>query len=514
MDAPFETNEYLATTRSELEPVDPDALDRLESLFSRLRNPDKEPANLLGILSRNPNFGRFRMIKVLGEGAMGTVFLASDDTLDRQVAIKLPKLDNRDPHRLSRFLREARAAARLRHPNICPIYDVGVFEDHHFLCLAFIDGPTLLDLMSAQKNRQITEPDQSIFTIQKIVQLVRKLAGALAHAHANGIVHRDLKPANILIDKNGEPIITDLGLARFTTPEDHSQLTISGQFIGTPAYMSPEQASGRPDTVAPESDIYSLGVIFYELLTGHLPFEGATGEIIAKKLSGPPKPPSSLNPGVDRKLEAICMQMLARDRKDRYASMDQVDNELSSWPDPSGVVSSSENALAAKLVWDSSEMLHSEIAGITCLETKTSSISTEVPEHASIVPPMWKAILRWVAFAPTAFLVGILAHVVLNFLNSLVMDFNFINPNSLFGVLCSYPVIFGLPGCIIVHVAIYIAPSQEKLVSIIIAGILLFLSGLAAYPAITLNEYLAIFALVCMNCGSIAAAYTISTSQI
>ncbi len=211
-------------------------------------------------------FGRYRVEKRLGQGAMGAVYLAHDVQLDRQVALKVPHLTAQDSADIvDRLLREAKAAAKLSHPNICRVYDAGTESGMVFIAMEFIDGRVLSEFIDPDHL-----PDE-----RKCANVVRKLAAALADAHALGIIHRDIKPANVMVNARGDPVLTDFGLARLadqrrTTPAP----TQPGTLIGSPAYMSPEQASGDPAKVGPTSDIYSLGVLFFELLTGRLPFRG------------------------------------------------------------------------------------------------------------------------------------------------------------------------------------------------------------------------------------------------
>src|SRR5262249_15635325 len=211
-------------------------------------------------------FGRYRILKLLGGGAMGRVYLAHDTQLDRRVALKIPYIRPDDgPEILTRFYREARSAATLRHPHICPVYDVGESDGTPYLTMAFIDGPTLGEVLRRQGPMKQADA----------ARMVHKLAGALEEAHAHGVIHRDLKPSNVMIDKRGEPVVMDFGLALRT--DQDARLTSPGSVLGTPAYMPPEQVKGDLKTMGPGCDIYSLGVILYELLTGHLPFRGTMG---------------------------------------------------------------------------------------------------------------------------------------------------------------------------------------------------------------------------------------------
>ena len=207
-------------------------------------------------------FGRYQIFRALGKGAMGAVYLAEDTELKRLVAIKTPHFeDGPTGEQLERFYREARAAATLRHANICPVYDVGQIDGRHYISMAYIEGTPLSAFVRADRPQ----------TDGQVLILIRKLALALADAHQHGVVHRDLKPANIMVDNKSEPVITDFGLARQVRPDDEIRLTQSGVLLGTPAYMSPEQVEGEPEQIGPATDQYSLGVILYELLTGTLP---------------------------------------------------------------------------------------------------------------------------------------------------------------------------------------------------------------------------------------------------
>jgi serine/threonine protein kinase len=250
--------------------------------------------------------GRYRIERKLGEGGMGAVYLAHDPQLDRQVAIKVPRTARCD----ARFLREARAAAALRHPHICPIYDLGEDGGQPYLCMAYIRGETLADRV-----RRIGSPP-----VAEALAIVGTIARAMQVAHEQNIIHRDLKPANLMIDETGQPVVMDFGLARTCTPLS-TQLTAAGDVLGTPAYMPPEQIEGDIARIGPGCDIYSLGVILYELLTGKVPFQGDMVALAMQIVADSPAPPSRRRAGVSSKLDAACLKALEKNPVDRWPTM-------------------------------------------------------------------------------------------------------------------------------------------------------------------------------------------------
>ena len=255
-------------------------------------------------------FGRYRLLKLLGEGGMGRVYLAHDPQLDRPVALKVPLFSEEDgPAILQRFDREARASATILHANVCPIYDVGEVDGVPYLTMAFIEGKPLEEFAALKP----LTPRQAAF-------LARKLALALAEAHKRGVIHRDLKPSNVMLNRQGEPVVMDFGLARRARGGD-PRLTRTGAFLGTPAYAPPEQISSDPDAMGPGCDVYSLGVILYELLAGRLPFDGDVLLMVSRMLLEEPPPPSQFRLGIDPELEAVCLKAMAKKPEQRYASM-------------------------------------------------------------------------------------------------------------------------------------------------------------------------------------------------
>lgn len=256
-------------------------------------------------------FGRYRIVRALGSGAMGTVYLAADTQLQREVALKTSSFDDDGQGELlERFYREAKSAATLRHSNICPVYDVGEIEGRHFISMAYIEGEPLSAHIRPGKP----------FPERQALIVARKLALALQEAHDHGVIHRDLKPGNIMVDGKAEPIITDFGLALSARHEGQARLTQSGMIVGSPAYMSPEQVQADPDRITPATDQYSLGVILFEMLTGSLPFSGSIAAIIGAILTKEPPRPGALRPGLDPRLEALCLKMMAKSADDRFPS--------------------------------------------------------------------------------------------------------------------------------------------------------------------------------------------------
>jgi eukaryotic-like serine/threonine-protein kinase len=265
-------------------------------------------------------FGDYELERVLGEGGMGVVYKARQLSLNRAVALKMIKAARfASPDDLRRFQNEAEAVARLDHPNIVPIFEVGQFEHQQYFSMKLIAGESL----DKRLKDYVADPRQS-------ARLVAAIAGAIHHAHQRGILHRDLKPANVLVDAEGQPHVTDFGLAKRT--EGDSELTQSGAILGTPAYMAPEQASGKRGVVTTVTDNYGLGAILYALLVGRAPFGGTTVvDTLEQVRERIPDVPRKLNPRVSRDLEVICMKCLEKDPRRRYASADALAEDLKRW---------------------------------------------------------------------------------------------------------------------------------------------------------------------------------------
>jgi class 3 adenylate cyclase len=262
--------------------------------------------------------GRYQIVRLLGRGGMGSVYLAHDTQLDREVALKIPHFNAQQAGMMERFFREARAAGRLQHPNICPVFDVGESDGVHYLCMAYVEGQTLFERLRDFTSRSPREA----------AALVRKIALALEEAHTKGVIHRDLKPSNVMIDRRGEPVVMDFGLAREVNAAAANNQTQAGVVMGTPSYMSPEQARGDAAAVGPGCDVYSLGVVLYELLTGQVPFTGHPLEVIAHHLRDEPPPPSTLRPELDARIESICLKALAKEPSRRFLCMGEMAQAL------------------------------------------------------------------------------------------------------------------------------------------------------------------------------------------
>ncbi len=262
-----------------------------------------------GLQSDLPQIASYEILEVLGEGGMGVVYKARQRGLNRLVAVKMIRRDRPGgPDRLARFLIEAEAVARLRHPNIVQIFEIGEVDDGPYLSLELLDGGSL-----ARRLAGTPQPGRPA------AELMITLARAVQVAHDAGIIHRDLKPSNILFTEDGIPKITDFGLAKRL--ESDSGQTVPGQIMGSPSYMAPEQARGLTRDVGPAADVYALGAILYEMLTGRPPFKGETPvETVRQVTDDEVVPPSRLVPRVARDLETICLHCLKKEQSRRYGS--------------------------------------------------------------------------------------------------------------------------------------------------------------------------------------------------
>ncbi len=310
----------------------PDLENELRRLFGTMLVTDTAGASLdEGITSPEPEsrwrslrlpveIGDYRLEEEIGRGGMGVVFRARQISLNRTVAVKMilrGRLASTTD--ISRFLSEARATAKLEHPNIVPVYEAGDIEGRAFFSMKLIDGPTLSEQVNGQPLRQ-----------REAAKLVAKIARAIGYAHQQGVLHRDLKPSNILMSLDGTPLVTDFGLAKHAdSPMD---ATRSGALLGTPAYMSPEQASGRTHLVGPASDIYSLGCVLYFALTGRNPFLADTPmDLVMQVIEQDPIAPRALRPRLDRDLEMITIRCLQKPIDLRYETAEALAEDLEAY---------------------------------------------------------------------------------------------------------------------------------------------------------------------------------------
>ena len=282
------------------------------------------PASPMPATARRPNmlgdFGDYELLEEIGRGGQGVVYRARQKSLNRTVALKVIGLGQwaTEAH-LKRFRREAEAAARLDHPCIVPIHEVGERDGHCYFSMNFVEGGQLDEVVR-----------DSPMSTRQAAELIAKVARTVHYAHEHGILHRDIKPGNILLDKHGEPHLTDFGLARLV--ETESTVTRTLEVLGTPSYMAPEQACGETGKLTSATDVYGLGAVLYQLLTGQPPFAGGTTyETIRLLLDKEPRPPRLLNPKVDRDLSTICLKCLEKDPQRRYPAAAGLAEDLEHW---------------------------------------------------------------------------------------------------------------------------------------------------------------------------------------
>jgi serine/threonine protein kinase len=266
-----------------------------------------------------PRLGRLQLREKLGTGSFATIYHAFDPLLERQVVLKVfHDGDRKSPQDRDHFVTEVKALARLRHPQIVPIYDAGCEGAYHYIAMAFIEGRTLAEAISDRP-----------LDFEHAARIVAAIAEALDYAHGMGIVHRDVKPSNIVLGSVGVAHLIDFGLAH--RPEKEADGGRAGTIRGTPAYLAPEQGRGDDAIPQPSNDQYSLGAVLYELLCGRPPFVGPPLAVLISALQHEPPPPRTLNPDVPPVLEAVCLKTLAKRPEDRYPSCRELAEDLQGW---------------------------------------------------------------------------------------------------------------------------------------------------------------------------------------
>jgi len=287
---------------------------------SHLDKPTRRDTKSERLVEMLGELGDYELLEEVGRGGQGVVFRARQKSLNRTVALKVISLGQwASKEHLRRFRREAEAAASLDHPSIVPIYDVGERDGSCYFSMKFVEGGQLDEVVR-----------RSPISIGQAAELIAKVARTVHYAHEHGILHRDIKPGNILLDKNGEPHLTDFGLARLLDAQ--SSVTRTIDVLGTPSYMAPEQAAGEATKLSKATDVYGLGAVLYQLLTGQPPFAGGTTyETIRLLRDTEPRQPRSLNPKIDRELSTICSKCLEKDPQRRYSSALALAEDLEHW---------------------------------------------------------------------------------------------------------------------------------------------------------------------------------------
>ena len=279
------------------------------------RAADSVPVSVGPFAKLPMRFGRYEIRKELGRGQMGAVYLAYDIELDRLVALKVARTSASGSAKLLKRMEiEAKSAAKVDHPQICKVYDAGEIDGVRFIALQYIEGENLKQYLKRKGRKR--EPEEA-------VRLVLQILRALDAAHEQGVIHRDLKPENVMLNKKSQPVIMDFGLARKTIASSDAGLT-QGMIVGTAAYMSPEQATGKAEGIDHRSDIYAVGVMLFEMLAGEWPFTGGAIEVMGKKCVLEPSSPLTLNPELNPQLAAVCHKMIAKQKGDRYITCAEV----------------------------------------------------------------------------------------------------------------------------------------------------------------------------------------------
>ncbi len=338
--------------------------------------PDSTDPFVMPTASSPPakQFGSYELLGELGRGGMGIVYKARHQDLNRIVALKMilaSQLASGD--QVTRFHAEAQAAAQLSHPHIVQVYEAGQLCGQHYFAMQYVDGASLADRLR-----------RGAMPVEEAARCLIAVARAVAYLHAKGIVHRDLKPANILLDADGYPYVTDFGLAKMLETESH--LTSSGVIVGTPSYMAPEQAAGRHATVGPRSDVYSLGAILYEMLTGRPPFREATPlDTLVQVLESEPNLPRQLNSDIPRELELICLKCMAKEAEQRYATAAELAHDLERFSRGEAIMARPQHLHQRFLRWVRQEPGLASHLGVLVLITAISQINYQLSHSSTLL---------------------------------------------------------------------------------------------------------------------------------
>ena len=388
---PLDVQPYLLRANALIQPLVQAELERIqtewnkESATQRMADSTKHGKNGIGGAKASNGMSkfflqsqlsrRFRLIKLLGQGSAGCVWKAFDQRLNRLVAIKVPHANSHSAS--DHFLREARAASRLNHPNIVRILEVGQEQETCFLLSELIEGESLANRLAERQ-----------FTIGESVDLLIEIAVAIEYAHSMGIVHRDLKPHNVLISNDGTTKLFDFGLAKDWN-DDEATLTLSGTIVGTPAYMSPEQAIGGGNKLQPSTDIYSFGVIIFQLLTGDVPFRGSPQIVLFQVLNADPPSPLRMNQGLPIELNTLCLKCLEKAPADRFQTAREICDELIRFRDGHPIHSKAASAWSITKKWIRGNRRLAAWIASTCLMLLSTSLVASIA--AVVVTRSWQS---------------------------------------------------------------------------------------------------------------------------
>ncbi|MCR9200271.1 MAG: protein kinase [Planctomycetaceae bacterium] len=338
------------------------------SQFNLISQEDTEIA-----IAAGQRIDHFEIRRMLGEGTFGAVYLAWDTELERQVALKIPRGRDLRGDSSKLFLREARAAAAIAHPNVVSVHEIGQHNDSIYIACQYIEGITLREFLRAYP-----------ISFEEMARLLIRILNAIAFFHDKQIIHRDIKPGNILLDGSNEPYVADFGLARRELP-DEVTVTKSGHIVGTIGYMAPEQARGEVQSLSGRTDVYAVGVILYEMLTERRPFTaGSSHTVLHHILHTEPKPPRRINPKVPRDLQTICLKALEKSQEDRYQSAREMADDLQRFVDNKPIIARPASVLDIAVKTVRRNRLTSFLLVLTAAVIGWSTLQSGTPPAGSI----------------------------------------------------------------------------------------------------------------------------------